>query len=270
MSDPAGYFNGIQYNVLTEDEVKAVDSFSGFPSSTRLSKFLDMSRASGHIASAKLAMPNQPVDEDQLIIGDDVYMFLDAESTSLDDAAKIAVLIGDTAADTRANLIAAINATDEDGYHDSLFIGGDEDSLALANGTESVFADEVGTNVRIRNADAPGGNVILGTQDLSLSESITDASDVWNQTNLSATGRSTPQNLCAGTVVITSENLATDFNIELPFAPVDFMWMAFTTAGVPKTTTAIVSISGNSLLVNANAGGTALIATDIIRWQAMG
>lgn len=264
---PAGNYSNYDYTSLTQEEVDVIDSFSAFPKEKSLSRLLDQCKQPGHIASAKLVMSAQPTATDTIGIGSDTYEFLASGGTVADDA-YIAVEIGGSAAITLTNLVSAINAENADNQHaNALNSGG---GAALANGTESVVADVSGTSLRIRNAVSPGGDAIVGSEDLTLTEAITAAADVWNQANLNATGRVEPLKITGGSVTITSQNLATDFNIELPFTPVDFTWRAFAASGTEKATSAVVGLSDNSLLVNANAGGSALIATDVIRWMAIG
>ena len=225
----------------------------------------------GHIGSAKFDLSNQPTDSDQVTIGADTYMFLDDGSSSLDDTSKIAVLIGADVSETKANLIAAINAEDDDNVHDSLYVGGDSSSPALANGTENVFADDVNDFVRIRNADAPGGNVKVGTQDIPLSATMTNPASIWNQENLSVTGKELPGRIAMGNVVVDSTNQTQRFNIELPFTPVDFTWNVYDADGVlyPEPLCSVV-IDGDSLLVDFAAGVPPIDTGSVMRWQAVG
>lgn len=141
-------------------------------------RVINRSHNQGSPASATLALPNQPTATDTIDIGADTYEF-QAGAADLADDANIAVEIGGDAGETRDNLIAAINATYDPNEHPTIFQT-DSTTAALANGTEKVFADEVGTGVRIRNANAAGGTVVSGEQSIVLAEAITDAADIWD------------------------------------------------------------------------------------------
>lgn len=190
----------------------------------------------GSIASARLAMPNQPLANDTIDIGGDTYEFDGV-------GGNINVVIGGSAAATRGNLITAINT----------------------NGTESVFADEVGTSVQIQLADAPGGTPTVGTASLVLQEAITDAADVWNQADIDdAGGYAGPKSMAFFVVDISNENLATDFAMLTTFTVDDVLWTAYDATGALKATTATLTATGQSVVVDADAGGSPLVATDVI------
>lgn len=199
-------------------------------------------RDDGHIGNAELVMSAQPVATNTIGIGADTYEFDGV-------GANINVVIGADAGETRDNLIEAINTS----------------------GTELVFADENGNNVRIQNADAVGGTPVVGTPpSVVLTEAITDAADVWNQANLNATGGPATTKHASGTIVVTAENLATLVELPMSFTPVGVLWQAFDASDVPKATTATVVIDGDSLKFNFDAGGTPLVATDYVQWLARG
>lgn len=199
-------------------------------------------RDDGYIGNAELVMSAQPVAGNTIGIGADTYEFDGV-------GANINVTIAGSAALTRAALITAINTL----------------------GTEAVFADENGNNVRIQFADAAGGTPIVGTPtSMVLTEVITDAADVWNQANLNATGGPAVTKHASGTITVTAENLATLVELPMSFTPVGVLWLAFASGGIPKATTATVVIDGDSLKFDFDAGGTPLVATDYVQWLARG
>jgi|APSaa5957512622_1039677.scaffolds.fasta_scaffold18667_2 hypothetical protein len=201
----------------------------------------------GSYSSAILNFATLPIAADTVTIGADVYEFgnpganIDVPITPLDVTA------------TMNDFIDAING-----------------AAAVENGTENVLAEAVGASVKITYADAPGGTksaVGSGVSTMVLSEVLTAVADVWNQANLNACGRAAGK-FAFGTVVIDATNLATAFTIDLPFDPAGCSWKAFAAANTEKATSATAVIGTNLLTVDADAGGTPLIATDYIVWHA--
>jgi hypothetical protein len=212
---------------------------------------------SGVVAGAPLAMPNQPVTTNTIDVGADVYEFVTSAGNVADDA-NIAVEIKGSAALTRAELIAAINATNEANEHANINNVAD-DAAALANGTEKVVADEVGTDVRVRNADAPGGNPLAGDQDILLAEAITDAADIWktgdvNMNTLGGRAQGARQRTLAE-ITVTAKMITNGHRIDAPFTPTRFS-VQVTTAGVVIGTTSsdAYAIANDGLQVTFGGG----------------
>ena len=204
-----------------------------------------LSEDTGHVAQASLFLATLPTDTNTVTIGSDVYEFEGAGS-------NINVLKGVSAATARANLIAAING----------------------QGTELVVADAPttpATSVRIQPADRVGGTAQIGAgTSVAVSETLADASDVWNVANLNESGAVPYLKVAKGKIVVTSESIASLFTLELPFTPVVLQWAAFDTNGAPKATDCQIDISGDYLEFDFDAGSTDLSATDYVIWEAYG
>ncbi|TET51091.1 MAG: hypothetical protein E3J64_07435 [Anaerolineales bacterium] len=202
-----------------------------------------LSEDTGHVAQACLFLATLPTDTNTVTIGADVYEFAGAGS-------NINVLKGVSAATARANLIAAING----------------------QGTELVVADAPttpATSVRIQPADRVGGTAQIGAgTSIAVSETLANASDVWNVANLNESGAPPYLKVARGKLVITAENLASLFTLELPFTPVVFAWSAFTTGGVPVGNKGQAVINGDYLEFDLDV--TTLAATDYVIWEAYG
>lgn len=202
-----------------------------------------LSEDTGHVAQASLFLATLPTDTNTVTIGSDVYEFEGA-------GANINVLKGVSAATARANLVIAINTL----------------------GTELVVADQPttpATSVRIRPANRVGGTAQIGAgTSVVVSETLADASDVWNVANLNESGAPPYLKVARGVIVITAESLASLFTLEMPFTPVVFHWTAYTTAGLPKGDKGVCVINGDYLEFNFDS--TTLAATDFVVWEAYG
>lgn len=132
----------------------------------------------GVISTAALNLATVPTAADTVVIGADTYEW-QAAAADLADDANIAVLIGGDAGISRDNLIAAINAVDADNKHPTIFQT-DSVTPALANGTEQVLADEVGTQVRVKSALSAGGAVAATNPSIVLGETLTAGADLWD------------------------------------------------------------------------------------------
>lgn len=202
--------------------------------------------AQGGCATATLAMPNQPIATNTITIGADIYEF-DGVGVNIN------VVIGAAAADTRANLIAAINT----------------------QGTEDVVADEIGTGVRIRSADAPGGNPVGADPNILLAEAITDAADVWDvgNVNLNTLGGEVPaQAIGQSTLAITADMItAGAVRIDFPFTVLGYILIGKTAAGVFANGGADDSaIANGGVVVTLNGGVGDYAATDVLTVIAWG
>ena len=183
---------------------------------------------SGVIAMSSFAYTGQPSDTETLTIGADVYEFCTAAGSVASDT-NIGVVIGGTARATYDNLVAAINASDADNAHATLFQT-DDTTPAVANGTEDVLAVAVnGGNtatgtIYLYAADATGGDKVEGAgPDIALSDTATNGGP-WRKTNLNLTfgaGYDGATKQCHGKHAIVAANL-TDTQpvlVPLPFAP---------------------------------------------------
>lgn len=200
----------------------------------------------GYSPQAELLMPNQPTANDTIDIGADVYEFGGV-------GANINVVIGADAAETRVNLVAAINSP--------------------GTGVESVFAEDdiPNTLVRIFEADQRGGTPIINVgSDIALAEAITDAADVWNQANLDTLGFPNALRTCAGSFLVTAENLANLFFIKVPFTPRFVIFQAFSTIGASKDTTARGGVASGQVFFDLDNGASPLIATDRVNFIVIG
>jgi len=265
---------GVTYN-FTEDNVVA-DNDPIYSAMDKVDIRLGITaRDMGSIPSAELILSNQPTDADTIDIGADTYEFIDSGVNLLVTAdANIAVLIGGSAAATRANLIAAINATDGDNQHDSCLLT-DGVTPAVANGTENLLADEVGNNVRIRYADAPGGSVTPGDPSIVLAEAITHAADIWTvgNVNLNTLAGYAPgmHQEARTSVAVTAAMITNGLDIEFPFTVGGFLVQIRTSAGVIQGTTGTDTFlaSGTAVAVVFGGGGAPDIqATDVITIHA--
>lgn len=265
---------------LTNQNVKFLDNYvpahNSLGLSALLTNIIDLANANrltgrneGSVATARLAMPNQPAHQDTIDIGADVYEFLLAGSgtvTALD--ANIVVPIGAAAADTRDNLLAAINATVLTAGVFTKPSGG----AAAIIGTEPIVADELTTDVRIRSAFAPGGSVVGASPDILLAEAITDAADIWDVGNVNL---NTLAGVAGGefqtgvtSLTITAAMLtAGDVRFDFEFTVVDFTVTVKSSTGAGKITGVdTVAIDNGGLLLTL--GGVAIVATDVVTVMA--
>lgn len=247
--------------MATQDTTYLPAWMAAMRSSTRGQVIYDMLNAledSGVAASARLAMPNQPTTADTVTIGADVYEFVTTAGAVADDA-NIAVEIGGSAAATRANLIAAINAADPDNRHPNI-TNVATTAAALANGTEALVADELTTDVRIRTADAAGGTVQGGDPSIVLAEAITDAADVWKEGNINLNtlgGRAAGDRASTlAEVTVTAAMITNGLRVDVPFTPSRFTVQVLTSAGVVvgTTSTDTFAIDNDGILVTFGGG----------------
>lgn len=200
----------------------------------------------GYSPQAELILSAQPTANDTIDIGVDVYEFDGA-------AANINVAIGADAAETRVNLVAAIN---------------------VGPGLEKTFAkdDVANTLVRVFEAEERGGAPLIGAgSGIVLAEAIIAAADVWTQATLSSIGgqvRATKS--ASGAFAADATNLANPFQIEFPFEVSFVSFKAVTAAGIEKDVTATVVASGNLVTFDLAAGGAPLVATDTLVFTAFG
>lgn len=214
----------------------------------------------GIIPSARCAFSAQPANNDTLTINSKTFTF---KTTLIAATTTTQVLRGADAATTLASLLNAIN-----GVTDATVVK-DTTPFAL-----SLIADAVSATVlRIRLADAQGGNAIAGTSSsYALAASITAGASAWSVANLNASGKvATTYQCSSGSVTITAAMVTNaSFQIELPFTPTAFVHMCSASTGVQRAITDAVTISGNAINV-ALAGGAspAIQAGDLFRFFAV-
>lgn len=227
----------------------------------------------GSVPSATLLFGNQPADHDTIGIGADTYQFLTAAGAVTNDS-YIGVVIGGNAPATKTSLLAAINGTA--GVTGLKKI--DTVTAALNHGTESVVGDSIGTTVRIRNADAPGGNAVVGNPSRVLAEAITDAADVWNVGNVNMNTLSgaaaSVRKFSRSKVTLTAAMITNGFQLDFPFVPVGFSVQAVSSTGGVRSgaVTDLFTIANSGIAyASSGAGAPALQATDIVwvtAWSA--
>lgn len=227
----------------------------------------------GAPAISRILMATQPTDEDTITIGSNTYEFVD---TGVDDDvsndAYIAVDIGADAAAARTNLVAAINATDPDGAHDSLFQT-DSTTPALANGTENVTAAAAGDAVFIHPASAPGDSAYQPeAPDLALSASLTTGED-WDIANLNAGWGYEPGsrkylkaevNITTAIIALGNATILAPDGMTVTHAAV---LAAHNSSGVPLDnigTDSIAVSGGVSAVLTLNGGGGDLANGDVV------
>ena len=237
--DPVGApTNRRQVGVVTISDATAgeIQLFGGYPASS--SSVED----AGSVATASLIMSAQPTAADTIGIGADTYEFNGA-------GANINVTIGGSAAATRANLITAINTL----------------------GTEKVFADGVGTAVRIRSANARGGSVVGVSPNIVLAESITAAADVWDvgNVNMNTLAGEPPSSgqVAHAALTVTAAMITSGARVDFPFTPVHLTVQVFTSANVvrPAGADAFAIGDGGVAITFAGGGAPNIQATDVLR-----
>lgn len=237
---------------------------------------VDAAADGGVIPHAELVMSQQPTTGDTVTIGADVYQFK-ASGESVSNNARIAVQIGASAALTRANLIAAINARDANNLHANILnVAGT--APAKANGTEKVRAFESGNNVVIEPTRlVPGDSVSYpSSPSILLAEAITHASDIWvegavNLNTLGGRAEAMRQRSRSSTTITAAMITATARRVRFPFTPTGFTVQIRTATGAIRLTDGgdTFAIDGNDVLITL-AGGAApdIQATDIVTIEA--
>jgi len=239
---------------------------------TKIFNMLNDGEESGMPASASLLFANQPVATDTIDIGADVYEFVTAAGNVTNDA-NIAVVILGSAALTLAALVLAVNATYAPNEHPTINNIAD-DAPALANGTEAVVADVIGTTMRIRSASVAGGSLVAADPSIVLAEAITDAADIWDvgDVNLNTLAGRAQDNkrTSVAAVAITAAMITNTVRIDFPFTPVRFVAQVRTSAGVVRVPAADAFVIGDGGIVVTFGGGVApdMQATDILTLQA--
>ena len=239
------------------------------PTSATMVDRLESAEDAGSIARARIKVAATPTAGDTITIGADVYEF-QANAGAVTDDSYIAVEI-DGVTNSQANLVLAINGTYSPDQHPNI-TNIATTAPALANGTELVWAEAEGpgNGVRIFNADAVGGSKLAGSQSIVLSETMTDAGDVWSvgNVNMNTLGaaaavarRHTTYQVTVTADMITEGTLT----VEVPFTAGSVTLDVYTSTGGKRyTANDTVAVSGTSALI-VLAGGAApdIQATDV-------
>lgn len=236
----------------------------------RLVLLLEAGADPGSVAAARFALPNQPTLADTATIGVDVYEFVNIGGNVTDDA-NIAVAIGASAAETLTNWVAAINATYKP--NENPFVNNvADDAPALANGTEFLFADVLGTDLRIRSAKYAGGPVAAADPDILLAENVTDAADVWREGDVNLNtlaGRAEGVRGRAVAELAITAQMITDGTVRLdfPFVVAFFTVQVRTALGAIRAAgTDAYTLDNDGVLVTFGGGGDPDIqATDVLQ-----
>jgi hypothetical protein len=220
----------------------------------------------GSVAVAQAIFAGQPSDADTLVIGADTYEFCTDAGDVADDA-YIGVVIGASAEATLDNLVLAINATYAGNAHPTLFKT-DSTTPALANGTEYLLADKIGTTYcRIRSAVVAGGAVLSADPSIALDASGAtnvsfDCSDV-NMNTLGGKAASTARNSAVTQITITTAMItSTEIRISFPFTVAGFIMNARDASGLPVPITADTYLIDNGDVLLGL--GTDLGDTDVV------
>jgi len=141
-----------------------------------------------------------------------------------------------------------------------------------ANTALYIVASALATGVKIQFAQAAGGTAKWGTPtSYALSETLTDAADVWNQDNLNAIGQTNHLYETHTGVECTAENLATVFTVPMDFTVtmVDFRVVAADGTPLPSRT-AKAAIVATGVEVTFDNGGDPAVATNVMIIHAYG
>lgn len=228
------------------------------------------SEEEGSVQAARLNMATDPSDTNTVTIGGHVFKFL---STLVAADTFTQVKRGTSAAATRADFLDAINGvTNADVVPATTTCTAAWNTLGYA-----LAADEVDTSrIRVRRValDKPGvasAALALAPISIAVSETLANASDVWDCANINESGHASGKHEAAGTLAITATMItATKFHIELPFTPVagTLLWDGYTSAGVKRAIDEAVTVSGSTIkLVFAGGGSPNWQATDVFSWR---
>jgi hypothetical protein len=237
------------------DRANSVDVKAGYgvtdPSLTQLMKALIQN---GIVPAARLVFITDATDTDTITIGGHVFKFL----TALVAANTFTqIKRGTSAAQTRADLVKAINGTASANV-----------VQATTPFAKKIVADVVGTSVRIRWAAARGGLPVAGVADsIALLEGLTPAASIWSAADLNVSGKAPgSQNAMLGSVAITAQMVTNaSFQVELPFTPTVVLAFVTSAAGVQRASTDAVTISGNAINIALGGGASpAIQATDVV------
>lgn len=198
----------------------------------------------GIIPEAIILIGTLPTIGNTVVIGVETWTFVAAAASTYQ------VTRGATPATAIAALVAKINA-----------------NTALL-----IKASAIATGVKIQYATAANGTPVVGAStSYALSETLTDAADVWNQDNLNATGQTNHLFQTITGIECTAENLATVFTLPLAFTVTTLYYRIVDADGLPAPScTAKAEIVATGVQVTFNDGGSPAVATNVIVIQAYG
>jgi len=202
----------------------------------------------GEIACLGIAQVGQPLANDLITIGADVYEF----------------------AGVGGNINVAISGVNAEGTLDNLL------AAAVANGTENLFWEKLSaTQLRLSYADGPQGNLIPGSANIACTEATTNyVLEPATPTNINELGGvvaagqrsanmsvTVQANMVAGGVIL---------RLRFPFAVVRFTPHVMTAAGALRSGFAdTFTLNSGDILITFAAGGAAdLVATDVVHIEA--
>lgn len=198
----------------------------------------------GITGEAIILIGTLPTIGNTVVIGGETWTFVAAAASTYQ------VTRGASAATAIAALVAKINA------YTALYI----------------VASALATGVKIQFAQSAGGTAKIGTPtSLALSETLTDAADVWNQDNLNATGQTNHLYQTITGIECTAENLATVFTIPMKFTVTSLNFRMVAADGTPlPSRTAKAAIVATGVEVTFDNGGDPAVATNVMVIQAYG
>lgn len=189
----------------------------------------------GTVATWRMDFVNTPVTGDTATIGADVYEFR-AAAEQISNDTYVGVFLGVSAAACLTNWVAAINGAGT-GIADGILAVGGGGPLLVENGTETVFADEIATDLRCRYADAVGGTPAAGDPSIVLAENITNAANIWDcgdvNTNTLAGAIAGHRPHAVTQVTVTTAMITNGLMINFPFVVTHFRVYP-SVAGVPR------------------------------------
>lgn len=217
-------------------------------------------RNEGVVPAARVAFSANPANNDALTIGTKTFTY---KTTLIAATTTTQVKILGSAALTLAATLDAINGVTN--------INVVKDTTPFA---ASLLADAVtATVLRLRKADAQGGNAVPGTvAATTLAASITGGASAWSAADLSVSGKAaTDSKMALFQFAITAAMVTNaSFQFELPFTPTAFSLFVTASTGVQRASTDAGTISGNAINI-ALAGGAspAIQAGDLVRVWAI-
>lgn len=222
----------------------------------------------GVVPSARLNFATNPTANDTVVIGGHTFKFVAALGAAV---AQTQVKIGASAAATRAVLINAIN--------------GVTDSVNILEGT-TAFKDFAGAAGWAVVADGPGGTVIRVREvtqgyhglasyalakvptSIAVSETLTDAADIWSHANLNLTGQGPGKKFVQRSITVTAAMVTFgSLTLDLPFTPdaTSLLWAVYTSGGVVVDgATDTITVSGNTIVIDMDGGGSPDFAAGMV------
>jgi len=225
----------------------------------------------GAIASAVLGLATNPTAGDTVTVGGDIYEFVAAGGDVTADT-NIAVERAAALADTRANLVIAINEDYPALVHSTIFKT-DSTTPAEANGTENLLATVLsGDRVLLQSAANTGGTPVGANPSIALGETLTAAADGWHEGNVNMNtlgGRAASATQSAATSrAITADMITQGTSLFVfPFDVSAFSAQVLTAGGIFRLTqndSFEVTAEGDVLLTLAGGGAPDIQATDVV------